>query len=486
MTTLLLVNIGTRDVQLDDNAVLPAEISPKEGSPLARLVGAYLRHQERFAAYKDRIRLPMIEKALGFIAPGNKAAVQIVLFATDQPEATPARFRDSDTIEYAQLIRELLFDRYQGDGLQKKHILIRTTSHNPADYDLMFDFYREELRRISERPDMREAQVYLLVAGGTPQMNTMLLLFGSDFFGARARPIYVSPQRDRPQLLDTGRQIYRQALRRNLRVLLDAYAYQPALSLLENEGSVLESWQSQLLDAMLKHADARRNLDLEAARAAFDEVLPLTRELREHVAELQQSVADSSEEVLLLETIYLAQLAEQNEDWSDFLARLHRFSEGCMQLIAERLGVEWSDPKKRASYKAAWWNAHRPMLHELGLAEAVPPPNPEAENSRREVNRSNLRKIIERLARDQDQPRFLAALDELAVVDRPILLRNDIVHRFRPISRDEVERRAKVQVPDLLAAMRSAYQHAFGVSIGAEHPYTMINNLCDRFLRGAR
>ena len=218
----------------------------------------------------------------------------------------------------------------------------------------------------------------------------------------------------------------------------------------------------------------------------FGDVDRGTRELREHVAELQQSVADSSEEVLLLETIYLAQLAEQNEDWSDFLARLHRFSEGCMQLIAERLGVEWSDPKKRASYKAAWWNAHRPMLHELGLAEAVPPPNPEAENSHREVNRSNLRKIIERLARDQDQPRFLAALDELAVVDRPILLRNDIVHRFRPISRDEVERRAKVQVPDLLAAMRSAYQHAFGVSIGAEHPYTMINNLCDRFLRGAR
>ena len=157
-----------------------------------------------------------------------------------------------------------------------------------------------------------------------------------------------------------------------------------------------------------------------------------------------------------------------------------------MQLIAERLGVEGSAPKTRASYEAAWWHAHRPTLHELGLAEAVPPPDPKAENSRREVNRSNLRKIIERLARDQDQPRFLAALDELAVVDRPIPLRNDIVHRFRPISRDEVERRAKVQVPDLLAAMRSAYQHAFGVSIRAEHPYTMINNLCDRFLRGAR
>lgn len=484
MTTFLISNIGTRDIQLDTRDDLPDDIKNPRGELLPRLAGAYLRQQEMVAALMERIAMPMVEKALHYIAPRTMQDLQIVLMATDQPERTPAHFRNNDTIEYAHLMRDLLFQRYQRLGLAKKQIRVQTTANNPADYDVMYDYYREALPRIAERI-APEDQVYLLIAGGTPQMNTMLLFVGSEVFGAQACPIYVSPDKDRAATLDILRQIYAQALRRNLDVLLDAYAYTSAHHLVDQQPGVLEPWQESLLLATLHYAEARRNLNLEAAVTAFDATIQGTRALREAVRTLQQDVTDTSEQNKLQETIYLAQIAAETGNWADFLARLHRFSEGCMQLMAEELQVEWSK-KTRAGFKESWWNANRALLHDLGLADAESPADPAAENRQREVDRHNLRQIVGRLAAIRERPEYLAALADLAVVDGPVPLRNDIVHRFSPISHTEVEKKAGDSVDAVITRMRSAYQHAFGIPVPHEHAYVYINRLCRRIFEGDR
>jgi len=486
MSIYLLANIGTRDVQLDTFTDLPPEIVNARGDGLIpRLAGEYLRQPEHFERFQQRLRLPMLEKALRFITAKPDATIRVVLFATNQSERVQASYRNNDTIHLANLIRDVLFNRHSATGLAKKHIEIRLTDQNPADYDLMYEFYRHELPTIAAHRDSG-SPIYLLIAGGTPQMNTMLLLIGAEVFSGAAMPLYASQDLDRAHQLDITRQLYRQAFQRSLEVVLQAYSYSPALNLLHQNRSFLEQEQASLLEAAIHYAIHRRNLDLVQAIKAFDATIANTRALREMVRSLQQELADQSEEVQLRETVFLAQIAARTENWADFLARLHRFSEGCMQLIAEQLGVAWSDKKTRASFAKVWWNMHRSELAAIGLAESEEPMSPEQENKSREVDRTKLRAIIDILAYTPEHEPIRQAIATLKVIDAPIPLRNNIVHRFTPISQSDVEEKARVPIDELLAAMRLAYYYAFGQLIADESPYDSINRLCGDILKGMK
>lgn len=486
MSTYLLANIGTRDVQLDTLTDFPPElVNAKTGHLIPRRAGDYLRQPEQFAHYLTRLRLPMIEKALRFITAKPDDTLRIILFATDQPESVAAHYRDGDTIHFAELIREALFARHKATGLAKKQIEIRSTSSNPGDYDQMHDFYRKYLPGYADRTPAPNP-AYLLIAGGTPQMNTMLLLIGTEIFGPAAQPLYVSQDLNTAHKLDTARLLYFQAFQRSLAVVLKAYAYSSALALLTESQDYLKVEIIPLLCAALEYGVVRRNLDLEAAGRAFDATVATTRDLRGTVQAFQREVEDQSEQAKLRETIFLAQIAATTENWADFLNRLHRFSEGTMQLLAERLEVKWSDKLERASYKPTWWEANRTLLASLRLATAQAPDDREAENKAREVNRTNLRTIITALATAPEHEAIRSALVELALIDRPIPLRNDIVHRFTPISRDELVHRAGVSLDELLAAMRRAYQHAFGTVVPDASPYDSLNKLCSDILKGTR
>lgn len=486
MSTYLLANVGTRDVQLDTLDDLPTELiaNPGTGQLKARAAGAYLLQPDVFARWLPRIRLPMIDKALNLIRP-RWADLRIVLFATDQPETVAAHYSANDSINLAGVIRETLFARHQRDGIVKKQIEIRRCDLNPADYDRMYEFYHQELAVIGRRTPAPNP-AYMLIAGGTPQMNTMLLLLGTEAFGPNAVPLYVAQEGDRARKLNTVRLLYRQAFQRNMTVMLNAYAYGPALQLLRDNADYFEGEQVRLLDAALRYALARRNLDLAAAVESLDNAVMEARALRELLISLQQDVEDQSDAALLRETIFLAQIAARSEGWADFLARLHRFAEGCLQLMAERLGVGWSDAKKRSSYAPAWWNAQRAMLATLGLADATPPAQADAENTRREVDRTNLRQIIAALATEPGHEPIRQVLAALEIVDGPIPLRNAVVHRFTPLSQAEIEKKAGVPIEALLAAMRRAYTSAFGRSVPEESPYDTVNTLCADILKGQR
>lgn len=97
------------------------------------------------------------------------------------------------------------------------------------------------------------------------------------------------------------------------------------------------------------------------------------------------------------------------------------------------------------------------------------------------------KRIIGWLAAEQGREDLQAALEHLAVVERPLPLRNAIVHRFAPVSQQEVERRTEgVAVAELIGHMRALYQLLFNDPLGDEHPYKQINALCTRILDGER
>ena len=343
-------------------------------------------------------------------------------------------------------------------------------------------FYSEQLPDIARQVGS-EDQVYLLTAGGTPQMNTMLLFVGAEVFGPRARPLYVSPDQPGAIPLDVTRQLYAQALRRNILVLLDTYAYSAALRLLSHEPDILPADQERMLRALLEAGEARRRFKIQQAAEALELAFVRARALREDLATLRAELNDASETALLRETIYLAQIAAETADWPDLLARLYRFSEGSLQLLAERLGVEWGS-RERSSYKQSWWNANRALLAQIGLAQEIAPDKPAAENQQRAVDRANLRQVIAALSAASGAADMSQALDNLAIIDRPVALRNDYVHRFTPLAEEDIVARAQCSLADLLQAMRNTFAVIGQQVLLTPHPYEQINVICRHILAG--
>lgn len=479
MKTWLLVNIGTRDVQVNGMEMPPETMF--QSSLVARLAGEYLLQPNVLAQARSKIVIPMVNKTLDYLGVRKKpeawknsvepANLEVVLFATDQPETVVPRYRNSDTIHYAAIIKDLLFEQY---GVFKKQITIILSDNNPSNYDQMHDFYSSKLPLLAKKIGADD-QIYLLIVGGTQQMNMMLLSLGAEHLGARTRALYVNPDNKLPVELDIYRQFTRQAVRRSLRILLsEAHAYPAAAELIEQERATLGE-QAELL-ALLRYADQRRNFDFETAVTTLNLPIKQTRKFHERLCQLRDELIPPTEALKVRETIFLAQLADERGDWADFLARLYRFSEGSLQLMADELHVKWGDKKERSSYQKQWWAANQDWLTPLGLAE----------DARGKPDRRNMRDINTHLANQLQKVDFLAALETLGLIDRPMPLRNDIVHRFTPLSESEIIAKAGCSPKELIAAMRTCYQHQFQIHVPEIHPYREINTLCFELLEGTR
>ncbi|KAB8145998.1 hypothetical protein F8S13_02665 [Chloroflexia bacterium SDU3-3] len=464
MTTWLLANVGTRDVQVHDTE-LPDDL--RNGKTFwARKLGDYLLKPEIYKASQGQITMPMIEKALRYLdvprraEKGEGSDLKIVLFATDQPETVQDHYRNNDTLPFAHLMRELLFDRYT--LAKKKDIFIETAQERPSDYDLMHAFYSTSLPKIAKNIHAGDA-VFLLVVGGTQQMNTMLLFLGSQQFEAQAHPLYVSEESNRAIELDIARQIMGATLRRNLLSLLETYAYTSARDLVVS--AQLAQPEARYLIDVLEYADLRRNFAFHEAIKKLREPIKALPKHRPALEHLQNAIDSNDERVCLRETIYLAEIAKQTGDWASLLARLHRFSEGSLQLAAEAAGVRWHD-KGRKKFHKSWWKEHSEQVETKSSFT----------NEEREIDREVLKVVVQLFATDAGRAdTLIAALD---VVGRPIGLRHNIVHRFAPVSQKEIEQKAECAIEDLIQAMHTAYHAAFNAHDDMTFAYGQVNALC--------
>ncbi len=461
---ILFANVGNRDVQHCDLSKLPQDGVDRQAL-IPRVAGAFLR--EHLDDHLAAIQLPMMDKALQHIAPDDSTAkntLYVKLFATDQAHATE-RFRQSDTVEFAAIIQQILARRYGWTPKEAKmHVQVITIPDAPADYDQMLDFYREALPKQQKYITPDDA-VWLLIAGGTPAMTTMLMFVGAELFGLQAELLYIAPDKAMALPLDTIRQIALQTLRTNVTELVTAHAYPMATLLLERDKRVqLPDAQHTMLLALLKHATARSNLDLAAARDELTRVHARARGLRNNISLLLNSIARSDDATYLAETVHVARLAASTETWLDFVNRLYRFAEGCMHVAAEQVGAQWED-KKRDQFDAYWWQQHAPSL-----PSAV-------DTTGRQVDRTRLRAVIATLGKDHYQHLLTA----LATVEKPLPLRNRAVHDFHPLTRAAVEQHATIA--DVLTAMATAYTALFAREL-SPYPYAVVNELCRRTLAG--
>ena len=319
MTTIAIITIGDRDIQLRDSETLPAAL--QSASYRAR-TQAWL---ENWSEWAGRLSLPIVEPACVYFEEKQSVPQYFYLVCTDQTQAPP-EMSGKDTIFAGRIIQRWLTERYR---LAPENVNLLAVPNNPADFDLMLAFYRRELPKL-RCAHPTAAPAYLLISGGTPAMTTMLILAGVDAFGAAAEPLYVSPYRRKPTALRVGRQILLDNLCRTLAANLDAYAYEAARATLaaQKELAGHKPHQRDLLLALLSYAAGRLNFDFAQAEQALMNVEQITPARHRDAVDALYINSDQRDDAWLLAEVYHgAAIKFETGAYADLLGRIFRFQD---------------------------------------------------------------------------------------------------------------------------------------------------------------
>lgn len=201
MNALLICNVGTRDVTC---AALPKDQFTGERQWAQAALSRYTELRAEFA-------LPIIGKALHYLADRQIALARVILIASDQPASVAGHFSLSDTVHSATLIARLLADGlapYPPIAPDRIETWIIQDEHgrggDPSDYDLALRFCERRLLALAQACPAHTA--FLQVSGGTPAMTTALLIAGTEAFGGRTEVLAIPPH-TAPIALTTGRRL---------------------------------------------------------------------------------------------------------------------------------------------------------------------------------------------------------------------------------------------------------------------------------------
>jgi hypothetical protein len=479
--TLLICNIGGRDVEC---AALPKTGLGERAWALAVL--------ERYAELRPALRLPIIGKALRYLADAGTPPEQVVLIASDQPEDADPRFRAGDTCHTAAIVARMLAAGAAGaPAIPAAHIQIWTIAAadgrggDPSDYDLVLAFLERRLAALAaEHP---HGPAFLEVSGGAPAMTTGLLIAGTESFGARAELLSVHPRREQPSVLGAGRRLLAAPLRATLLSNAAVCAYDAALRTFTAEraaiGDRLTPEALDTIGALLAYAHARYNFDFPGARAALS-AAPADTPWAAALADLAAQVRAPERRDLLAEVYHGAAARYANGLYADFLTQVVRFEENALRLLCLERGVRFATrdgaPDDDGSFLQRSWLREQPftLSRDRGDEHDLP------------TSRAMLRELLGLLARTRgdDLSDLLAALDRL---QKLVYLRNDLTHSLDGVHKADLavrfsrrhtapETDADAIVPYLAQLYAQVAQRPAPPS-----PFTAVNGLLKQLLHAA-
>jgi len=221
MKTILMANVGNRDVKYENEDIKPTRLTGKD----------YL---ERFDQTSPHLTFPILRKGLEciFSELQDQPLDYLILFYTDQdPQEVADQHYKSDTIYFAELIERLIKIRLPEKIREIRRLKIPA---NPNDYDSTYEYFSGQLEQIEA--ELHPDRVFLSPAGGIPACNMNLLLQGSRIFNRRAVTLLIPENPDKPaKLQKLGELINRENKRQIMRRLIDEYNFGGVAELLENE-----------------------------------------------------------------------------------------------------------------------------------------------------------------------------------------------------------------------------------------------------------
>lgn len=321
MATILLANVGDRDVSLDGDRVR----RPREEGE------ALLKQWPRVA---ERLSLPILKPVLRHLEGRGQKPDHIVLFATDQPAGTAEELRSKDTLYLAELAKRMIesWPGYGGRAMVRK-----VAGLNPSLYDEMFQYFGHVLGNRNDKALRDVSQCYVSPVGGTPAANAGLLLAAVDRFGKNCTVLYLREGTDTPVRLNAGRMLYENTLRQVIAHQIESYQFAPSLPLMQDLGPSQETCCLALAEYCLR----RLNFDFEAAlRVAEDAYAgadPAARPLLEMAAGEARKLHDGSDaSALLVELAHNLDVTYESGAYMDCLARAVRFEESAARFLVEQ------------------------------------------------------------------------------------------------------------------------------------------------------
>ncbi|GEM_PF-1465138 len=468
-----VANVGTRDLTLDDAFVAPPRRQGEE------LLGRYDEVRHRLAA-------PILEPGLRHALRSAGRVDLVVLFASDQPETTPAKYRDNDTIFLAELIRRRLAE-HEELAPHVGRVVVERISGNPADYGAMLAFYERALPAVVPE---RVTTVYVAPVGGADASNVGLWLTALRRFGSRVEMIYVMPDGSVEEL-PVARLLLRDFRRHQALTLLHHYEYAPLAELVETFPEWGGTWVPHLLRAQSRRlrfdfqgaVEALEAATAQASGQARARLERLREDLKAWQAEIPPPRADDNDEQWeawlrrqregLAELYWNAAIKAARHEWVDFLGRLFRLVEGVQRLIFEQ---ETRHSTERIDGSFADFTAALRADEELMAfleQEGVRGLDGEEITPNTFVLFTVIRYWVERAGRGRQLGPVYGVVKKVRELSD---LRNKtiIAHGWQGVSRGEVERQAKGSVEELLEELRRALE-AIGVPVGAENPHDEIN-----------
>lgn len=356
MSIIFVNTIGTRDVKPPEGINLPTKARPLGEAILAIL--------EKDKDYLQKLEFPIIKPSIEYVLKSEKKIDRVILVATNKPEPDKdikeeeAKFRENDTIEFANVIKEWIIEEY-GKKFREKYRnkygekcgvyeirIVPIPSENPNLIDSMYEFFGGEIKKKEFRIEDLE-RYYLQATGGIPAVNTAILLHSIRRFGEKFRYIYVSEKTGQAHSLQIGTQLLLEYQRQFILGYLSKHDYSAVLTLLKK----LNLPDSIVLSNIVEHAKHRLYFDFETTLICIDDAYKSayaddeTRRLCDVITDdLKRliTIIDSpkikSEDLIypIRELFFNMKIKYQNEEFVDFLGRLFRFQECILRFIVEK------------------------------------------------------------------------------------------------------------------------------------------------------
>lgn len=342
MTILVLCNIGLRDVILDGDPIKP----PREmGEQL-------LKRLDREPDLAEQFSFPIIDPCLRYIFqqyPGEK--IELTLFGSDQLDV---KYNQSDTLYFARLAARLIPNAYPDQSIVVQAEIVDRI--NPALYDETYERFHELL---SDRKLPDSYPCFVILAGGTPAMNSALLLQGVRHYGDCLHALYPPPERD-PVPLRVGNQIafaFREAAVIEHIDRLDFANSLPILAKLNITPGLVG-----LTDYAAQRLAFNFNRAQKIIEQSYQDGSPELRrfisdKLRHNLDDLLQTIDHEKRwKALLLELFWNAAITWSHRGFADFLGRIYRFQEAVLRYLVEQTYLLSTDlsPEVREAHQRSW------------------------------------------------------------------------------------------------------------------------------------
>ncbi len=476
--TLLICNIGTRDLVCAD--------LPKPNHAERAWAATIL---ERYPELRPALSLPIIGKALRYLASEAIIPAQVILIASDQDTAADPSFRAGDTCHSAAVIARML-----SDGSTDLPVLPQTVVEvwiiadpegrggDPSDYDLVLAFLERRLAALAMA--YPHGSAFLEVTGGTPAMTTGLLIAGAEMFGARSELLSVHPRRERPATLGAGRRLLAAPLRATLMSNAATCAYDAALRTFTVErttiGDRLAPQALETIGPLLAYAYCRYNFDFPGARAALATV-PDAALNADVFADLVAQVHAPDRRDLLAEVYHGAAVRYTGGLYADFLTPVVRFEENVLRLLCLERGVVFADREGNADDDGSFID--RTWLR----AQSFTLRRDRDDNRNLSSSRSLMRELVGVLTRahNEDLHLLLAAIDQMQAL---AYLRNELTHSLDGVRKTDLavrfagHRSPAAAADTIVPHMAQIYVQVSGRTLPPS-PYTAINTFLARLLQ---